>query len=265
MRPDHLKISACVTAGNEEEKIAACLASLTWCDEIVVVDSFSEDKTYEISKRYTPLVFQHKWEGYIAQKNYIRTLARYPWILFIDADEIVSADLRAEIEQEFNRGPGEIVGYQFPRMVHCLDKWIRHGEWYPDIKLRLFLKDRGHSEGREPHDRVFVDGPVKTLRSPLYHFTYDDITDHIETLNRFSSISAREKFAHGEKFRWTDLIFRPPWRFFKSYILKRGFLDGWQGFIIARMSSYGVFIKYAKLMELWIRHNHPQTHYPPHE
>jgi len=265
MRPDHLKISACVTAGNEEEKIAACLASLTWCDEIVVVDSFSEDKTYEISKRYTPLVFQHEWEGYIAQKNYIRTLARYPWILFIDADEIVSDGLRTEIEQEFERGPGEIVGYQFPRMVHCLGKWIRHGEWYPDTKLRLFLKERGHSEGREPHDRVFVDGPVKTLHNPLYHFTYDDMTDHIETLNRFSTISAEEKFIHGEKFRWTDLIFRPPWRFFKSYILKRGFLDGRQGFVIARMSSYGVFIKYAKLMERWIQHKHPQTHYPPHE
>jgi len=264
MRPDHLKISACVTAGNEEEKIAACLASLEWCDEIVVVDSFSKDKTYEISKQYTPLVFQHAWGGYIAQKNYIRTLARYPWILFIDADEVVSGDLRTEIEQEFERGPGKTAGYQFPRMVYYLGKWIRHGEWYPDTKLRLFLKDRGHSEGQEPHDRVFVDGPVKTLRAPLYHFTYDHMTDHIDTLNRFSSISANAKFSHGKKFHWTDLIFRPPWRFFRSYIFKRGFLEGRQGFIVALMSSYGVFIKYAKLMELWIQHKYPKVRRPPH-
>ena len=146
MRPDHLKISACVTAGNEENKIAACLASLVWCDEVVVVDSFSEDKTYEISKQYTHLVFQHHWGGYIAQKNYIRSLARHPWILFVDADEVVSNELRSEIEVEFERNPSDIVGYRFPRMVYYLGKWIRHGEWYPDIKLRLFRKDHGHSE-----------------------------------------------------------------------------------------------------------------------
>ena len=265
MRPDPLKISACVTAGNEEHKIAACLASLSWCDEIIVVDSFSEDKTCEISKQYTPFVSQHAWEGYIAQKNYIRTLAHYPWILFVDADEVVSKDLQAEITQEFERGPGEIVGYQFPRMVYYLGKWIRHGEWYPDTKLRLFLKERGRSEGREPHDRVFVDGPVKSLRAPLYHFTYDNMTDHIETLNRFSSISAHEKFAHGEKFHWSNLLFRPPWRFFKSYIFKRGFMEGRQGLVIALISSYGVFIKYAKLMELWIQNPHAKKSTLPHD
>lgn len=265
MRPDHLKISACVTAGNEEDKIAACLASLEWCDEIVVVDSFSQDKTYEISKQYTSLVFQHPWEGYIAQKNYIRSLARHPWILFVDADEVVSASLRAEIESEFERGPGEIVGYCFPRMVYYLGKWIRHGEWYPDTKLRLFRKDRGKSEGHEPHDRVIVDGLVKTLRFPLYHYTYDDLTDHIHTLNRFSSISASEKYLRGEKFRWSDLLFRPPFRFFKSYVLKRGLLDGRQGFIIALMSAFGVFIKYAKLMEQWIQHRLPNKTLPGHD
>ena len=263
MRPDHLKISACVTAGNEEDKIAACLASLTWCDEVIVVDSFSEDKTFEISKQFTPHVVQHPWEGYIAQKNYIRSLARYPWILFVDADEVVSPELRREIEEEFSRGPGETVAYQFPRMVHYLGKWIRHGEWYPDMKLRLFMKDRGYSAGQEPHDRVVVNGPVKTLNSPLHHFTYDDMSDHVHTLNRFSSITANEKFTRGERFRWSDLLFRPCWRFFKSYFLKRGFLSGRQGFVIAQMSAFGVFIKYAKLMELWIHHE--KTQEPPPE
>lgn len=262
-RPDHLKISACVTAGNEENKIAACLASLTWCDEIIVVDSFSQDRTFEISKQYTPHVYQHPWEGYIAQKNYIRTLARFPWILFVDADEVISDALRAEIEEEFARGPGEIVGYQFPRMVYYLGKWIRHGEWYPDIKLRLFRKDRGHSAGEEPHDRVVVDGPVKTLRNPLYHFTYDNLADHLATLNRFSTISARDKFSRSERFRWCDLILRPPWRFFKSYFLKLGLLDGREGLIIATISAFGVFIKYAKLMELGVQSRSPPPPSPP--
>lgn len=257
MRPDHLKISACVTAGNEEDKIAACLASLTWCDETIVVDSFSQDKTFEISKQYTPHVYQHAWEGYIAQKNYIRSLAHHPWILFVDADEVVSKALRDEIEAEFQRGPGDVAGYSFPRMVHYLGKWIRHGEWYPDIKLRLFRKDLGHSEGQEPHDRVVVDGPVKTLRSPLYHFTYDNLADHIHTINRFSSITANEKFHRGDVFRWRDLFFRPPFRFFKSYILKSGLLDGRQGFIIAVLSAFGVFVKYAKLLELGIQQRPP--------
>ena len=265
MRPDPLKISACVTAYNEEDKIAACLSSLSWCDEIIVVDSYSQDKTLEISKQYTPHVDQHPWEGYIAQKNYIRALAHLPWILFVDADEVVSDDLRAEIEREFERGPGNVAGYRFPRMVHYLGKWIRHGEWYPDIKLRLFQKDRGHSEGQEPHDRVVVDGDVKTLQAPLYHFTYDNLADHIYTINRFSSISAGEKFTRGEKFRWCDLFFRPPFRFFKSYVIKRGFLDGRQGFVIALMTAFGVFIKYAKLMEQWIQHRTPKEGVPSHD
>lgn len=248
-RPDSLKISACVTACDEEDKIAACLKSLMWCDEIVVVDSYSKDRTVEICKEYTSRVIQHPWEGYIAQKNYIRGLAKHPWILFVDADEVVSDALRKEIEAEFERGPGETVGYSFPRMVHYLGMWIRHGEWYPDRKLRLFLKDRGHSAGQEPHDRVVVNGPVKALKSPLYHFTYDNMADHIDTLNRFSGISAHEKNAAGMKFRLADLLFRPLWRLFKAYILKRGFLDGKAGLVIAGLSSFGVFIKYAKLME----------------
>lgn len=249
-RPDSLKISACITACNEEDKIAACLASLQWCDEIIVVDSFSKDRTVEICRQYTPNVIQHPWEGYIAQKNYIRSLATHPWILFVDADEVVSDELREEIEAEFERGPGETVGYQFPRMVYYLGKWIRHGEWYPDMKLRLFRKDSGYSGGQEPHDRVIVTGPVKTLKAPLHHFTYDDMSDHINTLNRFSTISAKQKAANGEPFRWRDILFRPSWRFFKSYFLKRGFLSGRQGFIVAGLSAFGVFLKYAKLMEI---------------
>lgn len=246
-----------MTAGNEEDKIAACLQSLTWCDEIVVVDSYSTDRTPEISRTFTDKVFQHEWGGYIAQKNFARGLATHPWILFVDADEVVSPGLRAEVEKLFAEGVGDVVGFRVPRMVNYLGKWIRHGEWYPDMKLRLFLKDKGYSGGEEPHDRVVVDGPVKNLRHPLYHYTYDNVTDHLDTLNRFSSISALQKDASHMKFSIMHLLFRPMWRFFRAYFIKLGFLDGIQGLIIAGLSSYGVMIKYAKLYEIQ-KQNRPQ-------
>ena len=143
------KISACVTAGNEETNIRRCLESLKWCDEVVVVDSFSEDRTVEICREYTDRVYQHEWLGYIGQKNLIRGMASHPWILFLDADEEVAPKLKDEIISEFEKGTQEYVGYEFPRRVHYLGRWIYHGEWYPDMKLRLFKKDHGRSAGRD--------------------------------------------------------------------------------------------------------------------
>jgi len=244
------KISACVIAFNEERKIRRCLQSLAWCDEIVVVDSFSTDRTLEICREFTDRVYQHEWLGYIGQRNLVREMSRYPWILFLDSDEEVSPELRDEILAEFERGTGDFVGYEFPRLVYYLGRWIRHGEWYPDVKLRLFKKEFGRTEGQEPHDRVYVNGDVKRLKNPVWHYTYDDITDHVNTLNRFSSIGAQQKFVHEAPFRWSDLFFRPMFRFIKGYLLRRGFLDGSHGFLIALMSAYGAFLKYAKLWEM---------------
>jgi glycosyltransferase involved in cell wall biosynthesis len=244
------KISACITCFNEEEKIQCCLQSLTWCDEIVVVDSFSTDRTPDICREFTDRVYQHEWLGYIGQKNWARDRARHPWILFLDADEEVSGALRDEILAEFEKGTGDYVGYQFARQVFYLGRWIRHGAWYPDIKLRLFRKDCGHSAGREPHDHVEVDGPVKMLKGRIWHYTYDDINDQIRQFNRFSTITAEEKFARGVRFSFADLFFRPYWRFFKGYVLRGGFLDGFAGFVIAVLGAVEVFVKYAKLREL---------------
>jgi glycosyltransferase involved in cell wall biosynthesis len=245
------KISACITAGNEELKIRRCLESVRWCDEIIVVDSFSSDKTAEISREYTDLVYHHRWLGYIGQKNLIKDLATGPWILFIDADEEVSPNLKEEILAEFeSRRSDSYAGYEFPRMVWYLGRWIRHGDWYPDAKLRLFRKDRGKCGGREPHDRTTVEGPVKRFKHPLYHYTYNDITDHVSTLNRFSSITAEGWFRDNRPFHWYDLIFRPFCRFLRGYCLKAGFMDGFAGFIIASVTAYGVLIKYSRLWEL---------------
>ena len=251
MRP---KISACVTTFNEEGNVARCLESLKdWCDEIVVVDSYSSDRTVELCKRYTDRVYQHEWLGYIGQKNLARDMAKNPWILFIDADEEISPGLREEILKELSVETPAFAGYQFPRMVNYLGRWIRHGEWYPDIKLRLFVKVKGQSGGQEPHDQVFVNGPVKTLKNPLWHYTYEDIDDHLMTMNRYSGITAKEKYKSGDRFLWIDFLFRPPFRFLKAYFLRCGFMDGKRGFLIALVSSFGVCMKYAKLWELQLR------------
>jgi protein-tyrosine phosphatase len=247
MRP---LISACVTAGNEERNVARCLESLRWCDEIVVVDSFSRDRTVEICRRYTQRVVQHEWLGYIGQKNFAIGLASHAWVLVLDADEEVSPALRDEILAALESDGNEYAGYHFPRQVHYLGRWICHGEWYPDVKLRLFRREFGRAEGREPHDHIVVRGRTRRLQNPIRHYTYDDLGDHVDTMNRFSTITAREQFREGERFRWIDFLFRPFWRFLKAYVFKRGFLDGRRGLLIAGVSAFGVTIKYAKLWEL---------------
>jgi glycosyltransferase involved in cell wall biosynthesis len=245
------KITACVTAGNEEQNIARCLESVRWADELVVIDSFSTDRTVEISRRYTDRVYRHKWLGYIGQKNLACDMASHEWVLFIDADEEVSPELRDEILKQFDSGASrELCGYEFPRRVFFLGRWILHGDWYPDIKLRLFRRSRGRSGGTEPHDRLIVDGPVQRLRHCMYHYTYTDIADQVMTLNRFSSITAAGMHETGARPSLFRLLFRPPFRFFRSYFLKRGFLDGIPGLVIAACVSFSVFIKYAKLWEL---------------
>lgn len=256
------KISACVIVFNEERKIARCLESLSWCDELIVVDSFSTDRTVEVARRYTDKVIQHEWLGYVGQRNMIRDQASHPWILYLDSDEEVSPALRDEIRAEMADWDGVHVGYEFPRLVFFLGRWIRHGEWYPDIKLRLFHRDYGRTEGIEPHDRVEVRGPVKRLAHPVWHYTYDDLRDQADTLNRFSSITAQQKFVADTPFRLADLLIRPAFRFFKGYILRRGFLDGMAGFIIARSNAYSAFLKYAKLWELHRRQRDDFRQFP---
>lgn len=256
------QITACITAGNEEDNIRRCLESVTWADEIVVVDSFSTDRTSAICREYTDLVYEHRWLGYIGQKNLVRDLASSPWVFFIDADEEVSPRLRDEILDEFDSGRSRRwSGYEFPRMVRFLNRWITHGDWYPDIKLRLFRKDRGRCGGKEPHDRMIVEGPIRRLRAPLLHYTYTGISDQVATLNKFSTITARTQFAEGRRFRLFDLLLRPPFRFLRGYFLKGGFLDGLPGLIVAASVSYGVFIKYAKLWERHQQAGDPET--PP--
>lgn len=244
------KISACLTVCNEERNIERCLKSLTWADEIVVVDSFSSDRTVELCRKFTDRIRRHEWLGYVGQKGLARDMAGNPWIFFVDGDEEVSPELKDEILSEFESGKNRnVVGYEFARKVFYLGSWVTHGEWWPDVKLRLFLKEKGRCVGTEPHDRVEVDGPVKRLKGCLHHYTYESLSDQIATLNNFTSISCENMRLAGRRSRARDMIFRPALRFIRAYLLKKGFMEGGRGFIIAVVIAFGVFLKYAKLWE----------------
>ncbi|MHB8764273.1 MAG: glycosyltransferase family 2 protein [Deferrisomatales bacterium] len=242
------RLSATVICKDEVEKIRGCLESVRFCDEVVVVDSGSTDGTVAICRELADRVVERDWPGYVAQQNFAREQARGEWVLSIDADERVTPDLAREIREALG-GPTPVDGFRITRHVHYLGRWIDHSGWYPEPRVRLFRRDRGRWEGVDPHYDVAVEGALGRLRGEIVHYTYDDLADHVHTLNRFSSILAREHGARGRRFSWPALLLRPPLEFLKKYVVKRGFLDGAAGFYVAALSSFYVFLKFAKLWE----------------
>ena len=243
-------VSAIVVCFNEEERIGDCLESLRWCDEIVVVDSFSTDRTPEICRGYTDRFIQREWAGYRDQKAFAHSQATKDWVFLVDSDERVTAELRNEVEDALVQDNGRYAGYAVPRLVHYLDRWWRRGGWYPDYDVRLFRRERATWGGSEPHEKILVDGAVRRLRNPLHHYSYRNIEDHLQRINRFTSISSRESKKQGGRWRLSDALLRPAVRFFHSYVLKRGFIEGFAGFYVAVTAAVYVFLKYAKLWEL---------------
>ncbi len=248
----HLKpeISAIVVCFNEEDNIGRCLASLAWCDEIVVVDSFSTDRTVEIARKHTNRVLQRAWAGYRDQKSFAHSQATKEWVFLVDSDEEVSAELRAETEDALARFGGECAAFSVPRLVHYLGRWWWRGGWYPDYDVRIFRNDRARWGGMDPHEKILVDGKVRRLIHPLRHYSYRDVADHWKRINRFTGISASEQKAEGRRWRWMDNLLRPPFRFLRSYVWKRGALEGFPGYFVAATAAIYVFLKYAKLREL---------------
>jgi len=243
------KISVAIITKNEEKNIRECLESLRFADEIVVVDSGSTDTTREICRRYGAQVFQEDWQGFARQKNSAVARTRNDWVLSIDADERIPAELGEEIARVLNQNPS-LDGYFVARKNYFLGRWIKRCGWFPDYNLRLFRKDRGHFEEREVHERVTVLGEVGYLRHPLEHFTYRSLSDFIQRLDRYSSLAAREMKNEGRRFRYTDLFFRPPLTFFQMYLIRAGFLEGYFGFLLSILYSFYTFAKYSKLKEL---------------
>ncbi len=244
-------VSACIITLNEESNICDCLDSIKWVDEIIVVDAFSSDRTVSLCRQYTDRVVQRPWPGHVAQKNFALSLATHEWVLSLDADERMSDELAKEILRELRDTSGAWDGYYFPRKTFHLGRWIQHGGWYPDHKLRLFRKSKARWGGVDPHDIVQLDGRAKHLKSPLYHYTYRDLAHHIATMNRYTDIVADQKQRARVKFPLIHMLLNPVAMFAKTYLLKRGFLDGVPGLIIAACGSFYVFLKYAKLWELY--------------
>ncbi len=238
---------------NEEERLPAALESLAGVvSEIIVVDSHSTDATVKIARRFGCQVFERGWTNYADQKNFGNRQAKYPWILSLDADERLSADLREEIISLHGSEP-DCAGFSIPRRVFYLGRWIRHSGWYPDRHVRLFRREKARWEGDYVHERLVVDGPVRRLRSDILHFPYRNITEHMKRINLFSELGAKKLYASQKKCRWYHLVFLPLGRFCRHYFFRGGFLDGFPGLVIAVLSGYAVFARYAKLKEIWVR------------
>lgn len=240
-----MKITATIITLNEERNIARAMESLRCCDQIVVLDSGSVDRTVELAAKLGAVVVEDSWKGYANQKNLVVEHAENDWILSLDADEALSEALEAEIWTLKKQGP-TYDAYTVPRLAQYLGRWILHGGWYPDRKIRLFHRGKARWVGDFVHETVKVDGRVGHLESNLLHFTCDSISEHLRTLDRYTTLAAEELVFHKTKIGLSKLIFDPAWTFVRSYFLQRGFLDGMEGLTIAHMAAVYTFLKYAK-------------------
>ena len=249
-----MTLSVCIICFNEERNIKRCLESVAWADEIVVVDSMSQDKTVEIAREHTDRVYERIWTGYVDQKNFALSKAGGDWVLSLDADEEVTEALRSEIQKEIQKEDAH-EGYRMPRRSFYQGRWIRHSGFYPDKQLRLFRREQGHWIGGRVHERVEVQGSVGELKNDLLHYPYQGvISGQLATVNRFSSLLAQDLYARGKRYRLALLLTRPPLKFLEVYFLKLGFLDGLAGLIIAVSSAYAMFVRYVKLREIQRRY-----------
>ena len=247
-----MKISVVIITYNEEDRLEACLKSVEGvADEIVVVDRFSTDDTARVARKYTDRVIQREWTNFADQKNFANSHAAHPWILSLDADERLSPELRDEILALKDGESTAAAAYSMPRQAYYLGRWIRHSGWYPDRKIRLFRKDSARWEGAFVHESLEVEGSVHRLSGVLRHFTYRHLSDHIRRIDAYSSLGAQRLYAEQKRCRWHHLRVLPFFGFLRAYVWKAGFLDGAAGFIIAVMQGYGVFVRYAKLREIW--------------
>lgn len=243
------KISAFIICMNEERNIARALKSVSFCDEILVIDSGSTDKTIDIAKSHGAKVIERPWPGYVEQKRFGLEQCSGDWVLNIDADEEVSAELKDEIIRAAASG-SELAGYGLSRVVFYLGKWWRKGGWYPEYRLRLLKRSAASWGGENPHERAIVAGPTGRLKGELRHYTYDNMTHHIRSLNNFAETAAQSMHKRGRRFNIFSLLIRPPARFIKFFLLKKGFLEGFPGLLVAFFETWYVFLKYAKLWEL---------------
>lgn len=239
-------VGVLVLTYNEADNIKDCLESIKWADEIVIVDSFSADKTIEISKDYTDNIYQRKFDDFSSQRNFGLEKIQSEWVLVLDADERISDELKNEIKKEL-LAPG-FEGYRLPRKNYFLGKWIKYCGWYPDYCLRLFKKTNVKYSGLV-HESLIIQGSTGNLKNALIHFTYRNLAHYLNKANHYTTLWAEERFQKGKKVGILKVILRPLVEFLKKYLFKAGLLSGAQGLILSILSSYYQFLKLAKLWE----------------
>ena len=243
------RLSVCIITSAEEERIRECLESVAWADEIVVVDAESTDKTATIAREFTDRIIIRPWGGFAAQKNFALDQATGDWILSLDADERVTAELRAAIEGVLG-ADGPAAGYAVPRRNIFWGRWVRHGTLYPDWQLRLFKRGAGRFVEHQVHESVRVSGPTARLAdAPLLHVSYRDLSDFVTRSNRYASLGAEQWIASGRGVSAADIVLRPLGRFLSMYVLHAGFRDGWRGFFLAVLYAQYVFLRSMKVWE----------------
>lgn len=241
-------LSVIIITKNEALDILECLESVAWADEIIVLDSGSEDDTAEICRRYTDKVFITDWPGYGVQKQRALEKANGDWILSIDADERITPELRKEIGQVMVDNAYD--GYLLPRLSSYCGQFMKHGGWYPDYVLRLFRREKGRFSLELVHESVMLEGRVGKLNGLILHNSYSDLEEVVTKVNSYSSLNAQKLFERGKKSSLSKAIFHALWKFINTYFIKLGFLDGRRGLMLAVSSAEGVYYKYVKLLLL---------------
>jgi (heptosyl)LPS beta-1,4-glucosyltransferase len=245
-----MKISASIIVFNEEDNIAELCETISWCDEIVIVDSSSTDKTVEIAGRYTDKIFQREFKGYKDKHEFADSKTSGDWIFWIDADERVTPELLASIEHLKTLPPEKLPdGFWIARKTWYLGRWIKHSGWYPDYQMRLYRKSASYWDGVAPHETARVRGSTEKLKGEFLHFTKRDISDHHKVLDWYTTLAAEHLAKNGATVGGFSLFVKFLSGFFRTYILKQGFRDGIPGLIIGVSSAYSVFLKYAKVWE----------------
>ncbi len=246
-----MKLSAAIITFNEERNIERCILSLqNVVDEILVVDSFSKDNTEAICKKYNVRFIQNKFEGHIQQKNYALEKSTGDWVLSLDADEALDSTLREAI-LELKSNPID-NGYSMNRLTNYCGQWVRHCGWYPDTKVRLVKRGFAKWGGINPHDKLELLNNEKHghLRGDILHYSYYTQAEHLKQIDYFGDIAAKELNARGRISNWPLVVIKTLAQFAKSYLIKAGFLDGRLGFTVSRLTAYGTYLKYLKLMRL---------------
>ena len=241
------KLSACIITFNEADRIEACLRSLSFCDELLVVDSHSGDGTRELAAALGARVIARDWPGYRSQKQFAVDSAAHDWVLCVDADERVSEALAGEIVALKAGGFAGAAGWSVPRITEYFGRFLRHGNAYPDRLVRLFDRRRGGWSGEEIHENTRVSGRVGRLSGHLEHFSYRSLSDHQSRMQRYADLMAQALYARGRRCGLTPVLLNPQWRFLRGYLLRLGFLDGWRGLVFALIEANYVRRKYLGL------------------